>query len=154
MRRYRPGICIFVAVQLVAVFAAGAASEPGFSGDWVEASPQQGPPLSLRLTQDGSQLKVQMSFTGAFSGIFHVATIGNDGIATLVTPQGCSEQFRHAGYNYDHPGENILTFRLSQAPGSEEPILLYTNDTKWNVPCAQHSIGTEHESRQLGRHTQ
>jgi hypothetical protein len=159
VKYYESDVAIVLAVQFIVLGVAvaprllrGAASTPNYSGTWVETKPQKGRALRLNLTQNGSQIEVRMSRTGTFSGnVFGVATIQSDNSATWTLRQDCAAEFRHAGYNYDNPGENLFTLRLSQPTGSDssEPVFLYTEDTKWNVPCEGHPIGTEHVSAVL-----
>jgi len=154
-------MAVVLAVQLIALGAAvaprlvrGAASTPNFAGSWVETRPLKGPPLRVRLTQNGPQIEVRISRNGTFNGkVFGVATIQSDSSATWTLLQGCAAEYRHAGYNYDNPGENLFTLRLSPqtASGSSELELLLTEDTTWNVPCDGHPIGTEHTSTVLRR---
>ena len=99
----------------------------------------------LNLQQIGSEVTVQMSYTGAFDGgAFGKALIsGNQ--ATWTHPQGCSERFRHPGYNYDNPGSSTVRLRLD---GS---ILLYEAEHSWTSPCDGHAIGATTESKRLQR---
>jgi len=131
-----------------------ASSSPTYSGTWVEVRPQSGPATRLSLTQRGSQVEVRISYTGTFSGkVFGVASIQSNNSATWTVPQSCAAEFRKPGYSYDNPGESLFSLSLGEPidGGSPEPILTYTQDTKWNVPCDGHPIGTKHTSKALQR---
>ncbi len=71
-----------------------AASPPAvFSGVWAETPPASGRPMRLRLSQNGSQVTVRLSYSDSFSErVFGTATITN-GVATWASPQGCVERF-------------------------------------------------------------
>jgi hypothetical protein len=109
--------------------------------------------MRLKLTQEGSQIEVRLSYDGTFSDrLFSLATIQSDDTATWTLGQGCKAQFRKPGYNYDSPGENLFRLSLSTpTDGSTEPVLRYTQFTKWNVPCDGHPIGTERIAKTLQR---
>ena len=161
MKHFGSEMAMVLAIQLIALSAAvaprllrGAASTPNYAGSWVETRPLKGPPLEVRLTQNGPQIEVRISRNGTFNGkVFGVATIQSDNSATWTLAQGCRPEYRHAGYNYDNPGKNLFTLRLSPqtTSGSSEPELLYAEDTTWNVPCDGHPIGTEHALTVLRR---
>jgi hypothetical protein len=145
MRASSPRIAI---TALLALFAAPAADLSDFSGIWSVVQPAGGPPFRLQLTQSGSKVQVRLSGRDTFpDAVFGVATIEN-GVATWTAPQGCEQRFQWPGYNYDNPGTNTFTLSLRQ-PG---PSLVYVQETRWNVPCANnHPIGTERVERILKR---
>ncbi len=116
---------------------------PAFSGVWAEMRPASGPPMRIKLSQNGSQVMVWSSYSDSFPDrVFGTATIKN-GVATWSAPQGCVERFRSPGYNYDNPGTNTFALSFLQAAGQPGPVLVYTQVTQWNVPCGGHPIGTE-----------
>jgi len=127
---------------------------PDFSGVWVETQPESGPQLRLQLTQFGSRVQVRMSRRDYFPDrVFGVAAIEN-GTALWSTPQACVAPFRWPGYNYDNPGVNTYTLSLRQPTeaGEPGPLLVYVQETHWNVPCASnHPIGTERIQKILKR---
>jgi hypothetical protein len=116
---------------------------PVFSGVWTETRPAKGRPMRIKLSQDGAQVMVWLSYSDSFSGrVFGAATVRN-GVATWAAPQGCVERFQSPGYNYDNPGLNTFTLSFLAANGQLRPVLVYTQVTLWNVPCGNHRIGTE-----------
>jgi len=159
VKKYASCLAIALAAQSIAVGVAfaprrvqGAGPLPNYSGTWIEMAPQRGPAMRLQLTQEGSRIEVRLSYTGTFTGEVFVATIQSDDTARWTLGQSCVAQFRKPGYNYDNPGENLI--RLSLSPptdGSTETVLLYTQFTKWNLPCDGHPIGTERISKTLQR---
>jgi hypothetical protein len=138
---------------LLLSLAAGAETS-AFSGVWVETQPDHGAPLRLELTQSGTRLQVRSSFRDYFRDkIVDVATLEN-GTAVWSVPQACVARFRWPGYNYDNPGVNTYTLSLrnSSDSGGSETVLVYVQETRWNVPCANnHPIGTERVQRILRR---
>jgi hypothetical protein len=149
-------ICISVTALLALLVGPGAAGSdlPDFSGVWVETQSRSGPPLRLELTQSGSRVQVRISSRDYFpDAVFGVAAIEN-GTATWTSPQGCIARFRWPGYNYDNPGATTFTLSLRQPsdPGESGPLLVYSRETHWNVPCAaNHPIGTERAETILKR---
>lgn len=127
---------------------------PDFSGTWSVQQPAGGPRFRLQLTQSGSRVEVRVSGSDSFpDAVFGVATIEN-GTATWTAPQGCIARFRWTGYKYDNPGLNTFTLSLRppSEPGQGGPLLIYEQETRWNVPCAtNHPIGTERIQRILTR---
>jgi hypothetical protein len=99
-------------------------------------------------------VQVRSSYRDYFPGrIFGVATLEN-GTAAWTLPQTCVAKFRWPGYDYDSPGVNTFTlsFRNSTDSRGSEPLLIYMQETRWNVPCANnHRIGTERVQRILRR---
>jgi len=110
----------------------------------LRAQPAGGRPMRIKLSQDGSQVTVRLSYSDSFSGrVFGAATVRN-GVATWTVPQGCVERFQSPGYNYDNPGLNTFTLSFLPADGQQRrPVLVYTQVTLWNVLCGNHRIGTE-----------
>ena len=100
--------------------------------------------MRIKLSQDGSQVTVRLSYSDSFSGrVFGAATVRN-GVATWTAPQGCVERFQSPGYNYDNPGLNTFTLSFLPADGQQRrPVLVYTQVTLWNVLCGNHRIGIE-----------
>ncbi len=148
-------VAALCSVLLVLLLPAAFGSDlPAYSGVWVETQPESGPPLRLQLTQSGSRVQVRMSFRDYFPDLVSgVATIEN-GTASWSTPQGCVARFQRPGYNYDNPGVTTvaLSFRQLSASGEPGPLLVYVQETHWNVPCANnHPVGTERIQRILRR---
>src|SRR5215471_4780475 len=134
-----------LAALLLLVSSAIGSDFPDFSGEWMEIRPASGSPMLLQLTQSGSRVQIRLSYREPIPDrAFGVATIEN-GTATLTMPQGCDARFQWPGYNYDNPGLNTFTMSLRPAePGQPGPLLVYVQETRWNVPCANnHPIGTE-----------
>ena len=127
---------------------------PDFSGTWSVLRPAGGPRFRLQLTQSGLRVLVRLSGSDSFpDAVFGVATIEN-GSASWTAPQGCIARFRWPGYNYENPGVNTIMLSLRQPaePGQAGPLLVYVQETRWNVPCASnHPIGTERVERILTR---
>jgi hypothetical protein len=124
-----------------------------YSGLWLEIRPVSGPPMNLKLTQNGSQVTVQLSYNGTFGDdVFGIATINNDR-ATWTVPQPCAPQFRTAGYNYDNPGINLCSIALRQGFKDGQParMLVYEQDVRWNVPCGGNPIGTQRIRKTLSQ---
>ena len=112
-----------------------------FSGVWAETKPLNGPPMRIRFAQNGSKLTVWLSYSDSFADPFTTATIQN-GVATWASRQGCAARFQSPGYQYDRPGINIFAVSFLQADGQPRPVLVYTQVTKWDVPCGGHPIGS------------
>lgn len=151
MLRFRPAFVLSIALLLFSTAQnlsaqQGLSSAPpptGFSGVWAETQPTSGPPMRMKFVQNGSQLAVWLSYSDSFPDqAFATATI-KDGMATWAEPQGCVERFQSSGYNYDKPGMNTFALSFLQADGQPGPVLVYTQVTKWNVPCGGHPMGTE-----------
>ena len=114
-----------------------------FAGTWLQTD-QTNPLMRLRITQNGTQLTVWLSYTDNFGQPFGQARIkGRYG--TWSEAQRCAPQFRKPGYNYDNPGMNFFTLELQ---GS---VLTYTQVTDWTSPCDGHPVGTEQIVKHLQR---
>jgi hypothetical protein len=99
--------------------------------------------MRIKFAQNGSQLMVWLSYSDSFpDSAFATATIKN-GVASWAASQSCVERFQSPGYNYDKPGMNTFALSFIEAEGQPGPVLVYTQVTKWNVPCGGHPIGTE-----------
>lgn len=118
----------------------------------MEAQPESGPPLQLQLTQSGSRVQVRTSFRDYFPDrVFGVATIEN-GTAIWSEPQSCVARFQWPGYSYENPGVNTFALSLRQPTEPGPLLLVYVQETHWNVPCANnHPIGIERVQRMLRR---
>jgi hypothetical protein len=141
----RFGLPLIAALTSYTIAVSARQAGPGFSGLWMETNPQSGPPMRLKLTQNGSQLEVRMSYNGNFDGPpFGLATIYNN-MATWSLPQGCAPRFRTAGYDYTNPGVNTFTIVLRQSvnSGIQTWVIRYSQDIQWNAPCGGHAVGTE-----------
>jgi hypothetical protein len=139
------GLLLIVALMSFAAAVCARQSSSAFAGVWMETRPQSGPPMRLKLTENGSQLEVRMSYTGTFGDqVFGVATIYNN-MATWSSPQGCAPRFRTAGYDYSNPGVNTFTLVLKRSMDSGIPtwVLHYKQTVQWNAPCGGHPVGTE-----------
>jgi hypothetical protein len=148
------GIAAAIILSIPLTSSAFGSDVPGFTGVWMELQPKSGPAMRLQVTQLGSRLQVRISYRDFFSdAVFGVATVEN-GTPVWTSPQGCAARFRRLGYDYDNPGLNTFTLSLHQPaePGELSPRLVYVQETRWNVPCANnHPIGTERVERILGR---
>jgi hypothetical protein len=127
---------------------------PDFSGVWLETQPESGPPVQLQLVQYGSRVQVRISYRDYFSDKISAQATLENGTASWSLRQSCVGQFRWPGYNYDNPGASMVTLSLRHSidPGVSEPLLVYTQETRWDVPCANnHPIGVERVQKLLKR---
>ena len=128
---------------------------PEFAGVWVERNPASGPAMRIKLTPQGSQLAVYLSYMASWdSRPFAVATIHND-TATFTVREACAKMYQSPGYSYDNPGESVWSFRLEQTTDdpAHGPRLFHTHETRWYAPCDGHPIGTERSVKVLERGT-
>jgi hypothetical protein len=133
-----------------------------FSGLWIEiprppgAAPSGGPPLRMRLTQQGARLEVRLRGNAnptPNDPVFGVATIAGQ-MATWTGPESCGSVNQKPGYNYDHPGSSQYTLALEHpidGPAPPRPQMLYTTTTTWNVPCDGIQAGTSQTTMVLER---
>jgi hypothetical protein len=138
-------------LSLFSVFGA----DPDFNGVWVETHPESGPPMRLQLIQNGTQVQVRMSYRDHFSAD-HVDGVANveNGVGMWSEPIGCSPRYQHPGFDYRNPGVNTTALSLADStdPGEPGPLLVYTQEIRWNAPCANnHPIGTERLRKILRR---
>jgi hypothetical protein len=148
----RFGLLLIAGLACCTLAVSARQAAPDFSGVWMETNPQSGPPMRLKLNQNGSQLEVRMSYTGTFGDQpFGVATIYNNNTATWSAPQGCAPRFRTAGYDYSNPGVNTFTLVLRRSMNSGIPtwVIRYSQDVVWNAPCGGHPVGTERIRKML-----
>jgi hypothetical protein len=102
---------------------------PNFAGTWLETTPPASgqKPMQLRIVQHGAQLDLLFVLTRYAKTV----TI-TDGKATWEYAQGCGQQFRHSGYDYNGPGLAGTATHTLSLTGS---TLVYEWEIHYTLPC-------------------